>query len=226
VLRPLATGGYLPAMPPVSHDRTPLLVGALIALAALVVIGVMALSGDDEPEPDPTPTAAPEPEPEPEPEPPGPVEGEYELVRVTDLSVHGRRVFEEGMPQNDPVEPDAAAVEAFVAGMAAWLDGHFTDLQDGGPGWAADAGVAGPVEVLTLTDPDHPVEHASYAITVWARTEPEWARANVALTRTDGSTLHARLVFTPGDPPALVAAVGEGTPPEEEPPAEDEEGEA
>jgi hypothetical protein len=200
----------------------PALLASVLLVVAVVVVGlaVVLAGGGPEPEPEPEPPAAVEPEPEPEPEPPGPVVGEHELLRVTELSVHDRRVFGSSMPQNAPIEHDQAAVDAFVAGMAAWLDAHLTDLQDGGVGAAFEAGLDGPHEVLTLTSPGLPVEHARYEMVVWAREQPEWGRAAVEVTLADGSAWQATVVFVPGDPPTLLAADGTGpiAPPVDEPP--------
>jgi hypothetical protein len=213
-------------LPSVTRDRRALVISALIAVVAVVALAVVVATSREstEPEPEPPPpVATPEPEPEPEPEPPGPVAGEYELLRVTGLSVHGRRVFGDRMPQDAPVEPDEVAVNDFVEAMVGWLDGHFTDLQDGGRGWAVLADVVGPVEVISLTDPDHPVAQARYEFVVWARVAPEWGRAAVELTLADGSIRTAALTFAAGEPPVLVAAEGEGAPPPTSPAGDEDE---
>jgi hypothetical protein len=206
-----------------SPDRQrPALLASVLLVVAVTVVGLVLVltrgGPEPEPEPEPEPPAAVEPEPAPEPEPPGPVVGEYELLRVTELSVHDRRVFGSSMPQNAPIEHDQAAVDAFVAGMAAWLDGHLTDLQDGGVGSVFEAGLDGPHEVLTLTSPGLPVEQARYEMVVWAREQPEWGRAAVEVALADGSAWQATVVFVPGDPPTLLAADGTGpiTPPVDE----------
>jgi hypothetical protein len=204
-------------MEPQPHENRTLLASALLVVAAVVVLAVAYLASWSAPESEPTavPTSEPEsePEPEPEPEPPGPVAGEYELAAIRDVSVGGRRVFGSSMPQDAPVAHDEAAVGAFVDQMAGWVDEHLTDLQDGGEGLVPGSGLVGPHEVLTLTDPDHPVELAQYAMVVFAREEPEWARTNVVVTRADGSVLTADLVFVPGEPPTLVSAEGDGVAP-------------
>jgi hypothetical protein len=202
-------------MGPHPRENPTLLVSAVLVVAAVVVLAVVFVVSRAAPGSEPTasPTSEPEPEPEPDPEPPGPVTGEYELAAIRDVSVSGRRVFGSSMPQDAPVAPDEAAVGAFVDQMAAWVDQHLTDLQDGGEGSVPAAGLVGPHDTLTLTDPDHPVELAQYAMVVYAREAPEWARTNVVVTRTDGSVLTANLVFVPGEPPALVAAEGEGVAP-------------
>jgi hypothetical protein len=200
------------------RHRPALLASVLLVVAVAVVgLALVLTGGGAEPDPEPEPPAAvepePEPEPDPEPEPPSPVVGEYGLSGVVDVSIHRRRVYGLGMPQEAPVVHDAAAVDAFVDAMATWLDAHFTELQDGGLGRAQEAGLVGPPEVVSLTDPDHPVSRAEYAMVVFARAEPEWARVAVDITRSDGSVLRANFVFLPGDPPFLVAAEGQGTRP-------------
>jgi hypothetical protein len=197
------------------REHPPLLVSAVLVVAAVVVLAVAYLASRSAPAPEPTaaPTSEPEPEPEPEPQPPGPVTGEYELAAIRDVSVSGRRVFGSSMPQDAPVVHDEGAVGAFVDQMAAWIDRHLTDLQGGGEGLVAGSGLEGPHELLTLTDPDHPVELAQYAMVVYAREAPEWARTNVVVARADGSVSTADLVFLPGEQPALVAAEGDGAVP-------------
>jgi hypothetical protein len=195
------------------RDHPPLLVSAVLVVAAVVVLAVVYLASRSAPEPEPTAAPTSEQEPEPEPEPPARVTGEYELAAIRDVSVHGRRVFGSSMPQDAPVTHDEGAVGAFVDQMAAWIDHHLTDLQEGGEGLVAGSGLVGPHEGLTLTDPDHPVELAQYAMVVYAREAPEWARTNVVVARTDGSVLTADLVFLPGEQPALIAAEGDGAVP-------------
>jgi hypothetical protein len=192
--------------------RRPALLAGVLVLAALAVIGLALLLTSGQPQPEPT--VAPEPEqtvePDPEPEPPDPVAGEVDLLRVTDLSVSGRRVFGESMPQNDPVEADQAQVDVFVSAMAGWLDDHLTSLQDGGAGLVFETDLVGPHEALTLSTPELPVAHARYEMVVWAREAPEWGSADVTVALVDGSSWRSRFVFAPGEPLALVAAVGDG----------------
>jgi hypothetical protein len=203
-------------LPSVTRDRRALLISALIAVTAVVVLGVVLLtsSGVPEPEPEPPPVATPDPEPEPEPDPPPPVEGALELAEVVDLSVTGTGLHREGTSGDAAVPIDDAAVATFADTIGAWLDHHLTDLQDGGPGDAAAAGLDGPPEVVHLTDPHHPVVAATYVVRIGARGAPEWGEARVTVRREDGSELAATLAFLPGeDGPRLVAAAGEGTAP-------------
>lgn len=215
-------GRYLPPViaPLRSQTRFPVSISLVLA-AVLVLVGTVLLV-DDEPEvalppaapasvPDPGPEPEPEPEPEAEPEPPPPVSGEATIVEVVDLSVHGRRIFGESRPENDPIAPDDAAIVAFGEEVGAWLDGHLTDLQLGGTG--SVTGLTGPTHRTRLTTPAHQVESASYALTVYARGGPEWAVAAVEVRRGDGSTRTAELVFVPGDGGVLVAADGDGAAP-------------
>jgi hypothetical protein len=209
-------------MAPDPRDRSSLIISALIALAAVVVLGVALLVSRGEREPEPTtaptaptaPSASPEPEPEPEPEPPAPVEGGYELTEVVELSATGTGLYAAGTGGDAPVVTDDAAVTDFVAAMAIWLDDHLTDLQDGGEGAAASAGLSGPIEVVHLTDPEHPVAAASYLVRVGARGDPEWGEVQVSVERQDGSVRTATLALLPGeDAPRLVAAEGDATAP-------------
>jgi hypothetical protein len=203
-------------LPSVTRDRRALLISALIAVTAVVVLGVALLtsSGAPEPEPEPPPVATPEPEPEPEPEPPPPVEGALDLAEVVDLSVTGTGLHREGTSGDAAVPVDDAAVATFADAIRAWLDHHLTDLQDGGLGDAVAAGLAGPHGVVHLTDPQHPVVAATYVVRIGARGAPEWGEARVTVRREDASELAATLAFLPGeDGPRLVAAAGEGTAP-------------
>jgi hypothetical protein len=207
-------------MAPVSRDRSPLIISTLIALAAVVVLGVVlsASRSVPEPAPGPPPTAAePEPESEPElgPEPPPPVEGDHEVVEVVDLSVTGSGLYRAGTGSDTRIGMDDGAVSAFAAAMAAWLDDHLTDLQDGGEGAAVGAGLTGPTEVVQLTDPQHPVASATYRVRIGARGAPEWGEVEVLVTRDDGSERTATLAFLPGEVhPLLIAAQGDGSAPD------------
>jgi hypothetical protein len=176
-----------------------LVIAGLIGLAALVVVSVVLLGGDDAPEPEVTaPPEEPEPEPappEPEPEPPEPVEGATELLGVRDLSVTGSRLVHGGTGADARVEIDEGEVEALIDDLAAWIDDHLTRLQDGEAGLVADAEVTGPDGLAELAGPADVVDEASYAFVIGARGEPEWAEVTVRVTREDDSTRRARLVF-------------------------------
>jgi hypothetical protein len=178
-----------------------LVIAGLIGLAALVVVSVVLLGGEDDPAPEVTaPPEEPEPEPEPpepEPEPPAPVEGTSELLGVRDLSVTGSRLVHSGTSADARVEIDQGEVEALIEDLTAWLDDHLTQLQDGEDGLVADAEVTGPDGLAELAGPADTVDEASYAFVVGARGEPEWAEVTVRVAREDGSTRRARLVFDP-----------------------------
>jgi hypothetical protein len=194
-------------------DHAALLAAGLSVLAVLAVSIAIVLSGDDSPpppEPAPELTAAPVPMPEPEPEPPPPpVSGQVEEVVLVDVSVSGRQVFGDRMPQDEPIEPDEETVEALTTAVTAWLDEHLTDLQDGGTGLTG-AALEGSHETMVLTHPDAPVEQAVYAFTVYVRGAAEWASVTATVTRTDGEQRTATFAFLPGEPPDLVAAEGDG----------------
>jgi hypothetical protein len=174
-----------------------LVIAGLIGLAALVVVSVVLLGGEDPPEPEVTaPPEEPEPEPvEPEPEPPEPVEGATELLGVRDLSVTGSRLVHRGTGADARVEIDEGEVEALIEDLAAWIDDHLTQLQDGEAGLVADAEVTGPDGLAELAGPADLVDEASYAFVIGARGEPEWAEVTVRVTREDDSTRRARMVF-------------------------------
>ncbi len=205
-----------------SPVRLVVLVAAGLALVALLVLGAFLLFGGDDAEPDQEPVEQSEPEPEPEPEPdpgPDPVTAEVELAGVVDVSVAGNRVFGSSMAQDQPPDLDQAAVDDFVERIGAWLDEHFTNLQEGGEGSVAAARIEGPTEVTSLTNPDNPVESARYGVVVFARSVPEWARTAVAITREDGTRARADFVFLDQDPLRLIGAEGQGE--AWEPPAEE-----
>jgi hypothetical protein len=173
-----------------------LVIAGLIGLAALVVVTVILLGGDD---PEPEVTAPPEepaePEEPPEPEPPEPVEGSYELMGVRNLSITGTRLVRPGSRDDARVAVDETEVELLLEDLAAWLDEHLTQLQDGEAGLVADADLTGPDGLADLAGPADVVERATYRFVVAARGEPEWAEATVRVTREDGSVRRARLVF-------------------------------
>jgi hypothetical protein len=174
-----------------------LVVAGLIGLAALVVVTVILLGGDDAPEPEVTapPQEPAEPPEPPEPEPPEPVEGSYELLGVRDLSITGTRLVQPGSHDDARVAVDETQVELLLEDLAAWLDEHLTQLQDGDPGLVADADLTGPDGLADLAGPADIVQDASYRFVVAARGEPEWAEASVRVQREDGSVRRARLVF-------------------------------
>jgi hypothetical protein len=91
--------------------------------------------------------------------------------------------------------------------MARWVDGHLTDLQEGGPGEGPATGLVGPAELLLLAEPDNPVRRARYLARVGTRGAPEWGELRVSVRLVDGSERTARLAFVPGDDgPVLIAA--------------------
>jgi hypothetical protein len=179
-----------------------LVIAGLIGLAALIVVAVVLLGGGDDPEPEVTapPEEAPEPEPpeEPEPEPPEPVEGEAELLGIRDLSISGTQLVHPGSGDDAPVEIDEGEAETLMEDLVSWLDEHLTQLQDGHGGLVAEAGLTGPDGVGDLAGPADLVDEASYAFVIGVRGEPEWAEVLVEVTREDGSSRAARMVFDPG----------------------------
>ena len=182
-----------------------LLVAGLVGLAALV-IALVVLTGDDpvpETEPEP-PVAEPEPEPEPDPEP-DPVEGETEVAEVVDLSITGTRLVHPGSADHEQVPVDEEALDALVDAIADWLDEHLTDLQDGGEGLVAGAGLAGPQDAGDLAGPEEIIEDASYVFRVGVRGQPEWARVDVEVITDDGEEHAAVLAFTGREEPDLQA---------------------
>lgn len=183
----------------------------LVVVASLVLGVALAIATEPAPEViDAVPLREPEPfpvpEPEPEPEPPSPVEGEIADIEVSDMSATGSRLFHEGSDGDEPVPVDDDAVEEFVTAMAAWLDAHLTDLQDDGPGLVE--GLAGDTEPVAagLSNPDAPVETATYRFLIAARGTPEWGSVVVAVHRGRGVTQQARYTFVPGKQLTLVAA--------------------
>lgn len=180
--------------------------------------------GLGDPGPSPTPTATVSPEPVLVP-----VEGTVEVHRRT-VSVAGNRVFPEGSAGDLPDEPDADVLAAFVEGIKAWLDAHLTAVQRGGvgaidptSGLAADA----PPETLdalstALAGPSRPVASAHYDITVWGRTDPEWASAVATITGPEGDDRGATFVFVPGA--VSVELVAASADPSLTPPGPPEEG--
>jgi hypothetical protein len=173
-----------------------LVIAGLIGLAALVVVTVIMVGGD---EPEPEVTAPPEEQPEPpeppEPEPPEPVEGSYELLGVRNLSITGTQLVRPGSSDDARVEIDETQVELLMEDLTAWLDEHLTQLQDGHGGLVGDLDLTGPDDLADLAGPADIVEEALYRFVIAARGDPEWAEVTVRVTREDGSIRRARLVF-------------------------------
>jgi hypothetical protein len=170
------------------------MIAGLVGLAILVVMTVLLLNRED-PQPEmvePEPVEEPE---EVEPEPPEPVEGTAELVDVRDLSVTGTRLVQPGSDADAAVPLDEDAIETFVEDLTAWLDEHLTQLQDGEDGLVRQASLTGDEAIADLAGPADLVEGAEYRFVVGARGEPEWAEATVEVSREDGSSRAARLVF-------------------------------
>lgn len=172
--------------------------------------------------PDPTipPSATPSvpdpiaTEPEPEPEPPPPVVGELTRTITYDLSVTGTGLYRDGTEDDRRVPIDEAAGEAAVAAAVTWVDAHLSDLQAGGPGGLEGLGLVGATELAAgaLTDPDHVVSAARYAVAVGARGTPEWVRLTADVARSDGTSARAEFVFTVvGDEVVPVATAGPET---------------
>lgn len=128
-------------------------------------------------------------------------------VDVWDLSAPGSGLFAEGSARDASVTIDEEAVHAAVAAATAWIDAHLTDLQRGGPGHVADAGLTGDAAAASagLTGPERPVTSASYRVRVGAHGTPEWVAVAAAIERASG-TAGGWFVFLPdGDDVTLVA---------------------
>lgn len=180
----------------------------------LTTVLVLGCSPEPEREPEPEPPAATE-TPEEEPSPPGDVEGVVDEVIVTDLSISGSGLYPDGSAKDGAVPVDQDAVDATVAAAVDWIDSHLTDVQSGGDGLVAEAGLEGDATPVSeaMAGREHPVTQASYTVTVGAREVPEWVRVSVIATREDGS-MSANFVFLPGGDGVSLLAVqpGEGTP--------------
>jgi hypothetical protein len=186
-------------------------------LVATVLTAVLAVGCSTDPAatvalaPEPAPASAPvDPSPEPTPEPPTEVGGEVVDLVVADLSVANSGLFRDGGERDVTVPADEAAIDTHVTAAASWLDTHLTDLQEGGAGLVAAAGLTGdPAELSEgLAAPDRPVDAARYQFTVGARGAPEWLRASVTLVRDGEADVTATFVFVPdgADGVLLVAA--------------------
>jgi cyclophilin family peptidyl-prolyl cis-trans isomerase len=153
-----------------------------------------------------------------------PLEGETPaqtcfVERVT--VANGPFVFNPGDSMYEVPPDDDAAIEAFVAQTAEWLDTHLTDLQEGGPGTLEavaaegmlDRRHAGSWRAVTsgLAGADRLVESAVYTFVVGVDGDPQWLRVTVETTWEDGDGGAAEFVFVPADGlPTLLAAGRDG----------------
>ncbi|MFA9432638.1 hypothetical protein [Egicoccus sp. AB-alg2] len=194
-----------------SRRNPAVLASVLIAgLAVLLLVTVLWTAGEDElpveeaAAPDPEPEPEPDPEPEPEPEP-DPVRGVVDTVDVQDLSVTGTKLYGAGSSGDATAVLDQDATDDFAAAMVAVVDEHLVDLQVGGDGTLDGDGLTGDLQVLRTVGPDGGVGSISYEVRVGARDLPEWGRVVATLTLADGTQSVASFVFTPGEPPRLLA---------------------
>jgi hypothetical protein len=177
------------------------------ALTAVLAVGCSA----DAPEPE---IGGPAGEDPGTPSGPSGVVGTVAERTVTDLSNAGSGLHPDGSPADDATPIDQGAVDAAAEAATRWLDAHLTDLQAGGTGHVAGAGLEGDTAAAAdLANPDHPVTSASYVVTVGARGGPEWLRVGAVVGREDGERT-ATFVFVPaGDEVTLLAVeLGDGTP--------------
>lgn len=169
---------------------------------------VQELAGPEEPSPPPSPP------PPPTPPPPPDVEGDVVEVDVWDLSASGSGLFAEGTARDASVPIDDEAVDAAVGAATAWIDAHLTDLQRGGPGWVADAGLIGDAAAASrgLIGPERPVISTSYRVRVAVHGAPEWVAVAAEVQGADG-TAGAWFVFLPDGGAVRLVAVhpDEGT---------------
>lgn len=126
--------------------------------------------------------------------------GDVAGLDVRDLSPTGTGLFAKGSARDASVSVDQDAVDAAVDAAVAWLDAHLTDLQSGGPGRVADAGLTGDAADASrgLTGPGRPVTAATYRARVGTRGVPEWVAIAVDVEREDGRS-GAWFVFIPDD---------------------------
>lgn len=145
---------------------------------------------------------------------PGPVRGE--VVVTADVADPGPIVFHD----RPAPEPDTAAIEAFASDIAGWLNDHLTALQGGrrgrletvaADGLLGETASAGARRAVTtdLASPEAPVMTARYHVVVVHDGAPSFARVDVTVSHPDGTTSEAGFVFTPDEPPTLVAAGGD-----------------
>jgi hypothetical protein len=176
-------------------------------LLALSVVLAVGCSPDPEPTVAPAPPAAaaadePTTAPPEDPQdqaPPPPVRGIVELMEA-DLSPVASGLHPDGAGGDTPIPADRDAVDDAVAAATAWVDGHLTDLQEGGDGWLADTELTGEVaELAALTDPEHPVAAARYAVMVGVRGTPEWVQLQARVARDGADPTVATFVFVPDD---------------------------
>lgn len=126
--------------------------------------------------------------------------GDLAELDVRDLSPNGTGLFAEGSARDASVSVNQAAVDAAVDAAVAWLDAHLTDLQSGGPGRVADAGLTGDATDASrgLTEPGRPVTTATYRARVGTRGVPDWVAIAVDVEREDARA-GAWFVFLPED---------------------------
>ena len=148
-----------------------------------------------------------------------PVRGQRDVT--TFATNPGPVVFNESDPLHVAPEADTGAIDGFAEAVAAWLDGHLNELQNGGSGTLASVAApglldgAGPeLERLTtgMTNPDNHVTSARYDLRVAHDGAPIWLLAIVEVEREQGDPVTVQLMFaSEGGTPVLVAI---------EPPAE------
>ena len=188
----------------------------MLAAATLLLGGC---TDEPEPEPSPTPTAAPSPSPTPSPTPEiEPVDGQLE-VELTSVSVAGNRVFVEGSDRDRAADPDAAAIDAFTAGIKTFLDGYLDRIQSRQPDATepvlpfdlGDDTVLLAAISTDLASPSDPIRNVVYDTTVYVDQAPEWASVVASITTDDGTSTQVTYVFVPGEAePELIAAAPGG----------------
>lgn len=152
------------------------------------------------------PAPTPAPAPEPEPPPPPPVEGQVDHVGIVDLSTANTGVFQPGSDADQPVPIDHAAVDAFVAAAARWLDAHLEAYRNDQPldvdGLAGDPAAVTAAIVGSAED----LDRVTYAVRTGARGAPEWAEVTVTVEHPDGPT-GGVVTFVPAEEPDTAVPV-------------------
>lgn len=183
-----------------------------LTTGALLLLLITACSAGDQPEADPTSTL-PSPSPTRSRVETEPVDGEVDVQLVPVAN-------DETVWNRPPPEPDSAAVDAVVDRVRAWLDGHLSDVQEGGEGGFDDVAAPGlldgvaPTTVAAVTSalasPDRPVHRAAYGLQVAHGGAPQWVRASVHVTSKDGTMRSAQFIFEVVEDTVALVAAGPG----------------